>query len=107
MKTVFLISLALVGAPLLANAKAPTPRISESTARASALAMVTGGSVKAGELETEHGRLIYSFDIVQAGRTGIEEIQISAMTGKLVSRHHETPAKEANEAAADAAAKSK
>ncbi len=107
MKTILFASLALIGAPLLATAKAPAPKISETTARATALSMVKGGTVKAGELETEHGRLIYSFDIAQSGRTGIEEVQISALTGKLVLRHHETPAKEAVEATADAAAAAK
>jgi uncharacterized membrane protein YkoI len=91
-----------ISAPVLA--KQASAQISEATARATALSLVKGGTVKAGELETEHGRLIYSFDIAQAGKPGIEEIQISAITGKLVSRHHESPAKEAAEAAADAKA---
>ena len=102
MKAFLFLPLALLAAPSFASAKPPTPRITEAVARSTALAMVKGGTVKAGELETENRRLIYSFDIAQAGRTGIEEIQISALTGKLVSRHHESPAKEAVEAAADA-----
>lgn len=107
MKTLLFLPLALLAAPSLASAKPPTPRITEAAARSTALAMVKGGTVKAGELETENRRLIYSFDIAQAGRTGIEEIQISALTGKLVSRHHESPAKEAVEATADAHAKTR
>ena len=104
MKAYVILPLALLAASSFANAKSPTPRITEAAARTAALAMVKGGTVKAGELETENRRLIYSFDIAQAGRTGIEEVQISAITGKLVSRHHESPAKEAVEAAADARA---
>lgn len=85
-------------------AKAPVPKITEAAARATALKLVPRGIVKASELETENHHFIYSYDISQPGKSGIEEIQISAITGKLVSRHHETPAKEAREAAADALA---
>ena len=104
MRPYILLPLALLLTPAFAEAKTPTPRITEAAARATALAMVKDGTVKAGELETEHGRLIYSFDIQRAGRTGIDEIQISAITGKLVSRHHESPAAEKVEATADAMA---
>ena len=107
MKAYFILPVALLASASFASAKSPTPRITEAAARTTALAMVKNGAVKAGELETEHGQLIYSFDIAQAGRTGIEEVQISALTGKLVSRHHESPAKEAVEAAADAHARVK
>jgi Peptidase propeptide and YPEB domain len=84
-----------------AIAKQPLPKITEAQARATALSFVKGGIVKDEELETENGRLIYSYDIKQKGVPGVEEIQISAITGKLVSRRHETPAKEAAEKAAD------
>ena len=86
------------------QAKTALPRIAEPAARTTALALVPHSVVKANELETEHGRLIYSYDVAQPGRSGIEEVQISAMTGRLVSRHHESPAKERAEAVADAAA---
>ena len=102
MNALLFLPVAVLAVSSLASAKPPTPRVTEAAARSTALAMVKGGAVKAGELETENRRLIYSFDIAQAGRTGIEEVQISAITGKLVSRHHESPAKEAVEAAADA-----
>jgi hypothetical protein len=66
------------------------PRVSMQAARARALAIVP------------HGRLIYSFDIRVPGRPGIEEVQISAIDGRLVSRTHETPAAERREARAEA-----
>ena len=105
-KTLFVASLVIViaGAAIAATviAKSPKAKITKSAARATALALVPGGVVKSSELETENHRLIYSFDIAQPNKSGIEEVQISAVTGKLVNRHHESPAKEASEAVADA-----
>jgi uncharacterized membrane protein YkoI len=54
------------------------------------------------ELEREHGRLVYSYDIRVAGRSGIEEVQVDARTGRIVSHVHETPADERREAREDA-----
>lgn len=82
----------------------PRPRVTEKIARAAALARVPHGVVKAEELEQEGGHLIYSYDIAVAGKTGIDEVAVDAMTGKVLSVVHETPADEAKEAAADAKA---
>jgi hypothetical protein len=84
--------------PTGASAKEPRPRISMQAARAKAVAYVPQGRIRSAELETEKGRLIYSFDIQVPGRQGVEEVQISAIDGKLVSREHETPAAESREA---------
>jgi hypothetical protein len=72
-------------------------KISIRQARATALAKVPGGRVKSSELEREKGKLIYSFDIRPATGTGIEEVQVDAITGEVVSVEHETPKKEAAE----------
>ena len=48
-------------------------KITEETARATALKEVPNGTVKSSELEREHGKLIYSFDITAPGKTGIDE----------------------------------
>jgi uncharacterized membrane protein YkoI len=77
-------------------------KISEETARATALKEVPNGTVKASELEREHGKLIYSFDISVPGKTGIEEIAVSAIDGSVVTHEHETPAMEKKEAALEA-----
>jgi uncharacterized membrane protein YkoI len=53
-------------------------KISEDSARAVAL-----------EVEREHGRLIWSFDLTVAGKPGIEEVEVDALTGKIVSVEHE------------------
>ena len=79
-------------------------KVSKKAARATALAQVPRGNVKSGELERENGRLLYSFDIATKGKSGIDEVQIDAITGAVLSNTHETPAMEKAEAEADAKA---
>src|ERR1700710_2910136 len=64
-------------------ALAKKAKITLDAARATALAQVPNGTVKSEELEREHGKLIYSFDIVVPGKSGIEEVNVSAVTGKV------------------------
>lgn len=82
---------------LLAQAK-----ITPEAARATALARVKGGVIKEEEIEEEDGRLVFSFDVKIAGRSGIEEVLVDAKSGKVVAVEHETPKSEAKEAAKDA-----
>ena len=83
---------------LQAEAKIPM-----ETARATALARVKDGTVKSEELEREHGRLIYSFDISTPKQSGVDEVNVDARTGKLVGRVvHESAAKERAEMKAEA-----
>lgn len=77
-------------------------KVSKAEATSTALSRVPNASVKSAEIEREHGRLIWSFDLAQAGKSGITEIQVSAITGKIVSVQHESGAHEAAEAAAEA-----
>ncbi len=51
------------------------------------------GTVESSELEREHGKLVYSFDIRNAKGT-IDEVQVSAITGKIVRVEHETKKQE-------------
>jgi uncharacterized membrane protein YkoI len=74
-------------------------KISLETARATALAKVPHGVVRSEELEREHGKLIYSFDIAVPGKTGIQEVNVSAIDGKVLGVHHETAKDEKKEAA--------
>jgi uncharacterized membrane protein YkoI len=60
-------------------------------------------TIKEAELEVEHGCLVYSFDIAVAGRSGIEEIQVDAGNGKVLSSEHESEASEAAEKSKDKA----
>lgn len=59
--------------------------------------------MKEAELEAEHGCLIYSFDIEVAGQTGIQEVQVDAGNGKVLSSKHESPKADAAEKAKDKA----
>ena len=54
------------------------------------------GNVESSELEREHRRLVYSFDIRNSKGT-ITEVQVSAITGKIVSVEHENKKQEAAE----------
>jgi len=67
----------------------PQTAITEDSARAVALARVPKSTVRALELEREHGHLIWSFDLVVAEKPGIEEVNVDALTGKIVSVEHE------------------
>ena len=72
------------------------PKISMTKAREIALKRVPGGKIQSEELENEKGKLIYSFDI-KTNKPGVTEVNVDAMTGKLIDVVHETPAKEAAE----------
>jgi len=97
---IFGTSLALADGATQAKLQAQA-KISEADARTTALAKVPGGSVSSSELEKEHGKLIWSFDIAQTGSKNITEVQVDAKTGKVVSTKIETPAKEQKEAMAE------
>ena len=64
------------------------------------------GTVEDEELEKEHGKLVYSFDIRNATGT-ITEIWVDAKTGKVVHKSEENAAAEAKEKAADMKKKGK
>jgi len=64
-------------------------KISEDSARTLALRRVPGSVVKALELEREHGLLMWSFDLTVAGKPGVEEVEVDALTGKIVGVEHE------------------
>jgi uncharacterized membrane protein YkoI len=73
-------------------------------ARALARKTVPTGKIASGEIEREGGKLIYSFDMKVPGKSGIDEVNIDAMTGTLISNQHETPKDEKAEAKADSKA---
>lgn len=83
-------------------ALAKRAKVTEAQAAAAVLARVPKGRIEAMELEEEDGKFIYSYDVKTAGKTGIDEVHVDAMTGKVVKVVHETPAMEKKEAAADA-----
>ncbi len=54
-------------------------------------------TIASAELEAEHGCLIWSFDVHTAGKSGIQEVNIDAGNGHIISSTHEGPRKEAIE----------
>ena len=76
-------------------------KVTGDSAKKIALAQVPNGKIRSGELENEKGKLIYSFDIKVAGKSGVEEVNVDATTGAVVSHEHETAKAERKEAAAE------
>jgi uncharacterized membrane protein YkoI len=70
-------------------------KITKEQAQATALKRAPG-NVEDAELEREHGRLVYSFDIRNSKGT-ITEVQVSAINGKVVRVEHENKKQEADE----------
>jgi Peptidase propeptide and YPEB domain len=83
------------------NELARAARITRTQAEHIALAKVPHGRISAAELEREHGKLIWSFDIAKPGTRDISEVQVDAKSGQIVSIKSETPEDQAAEAAAD------
>jgi len=76
-------------------------KITQAAAEKTALAKVPGGKIKSAELEKEHGKLIWSFDISTPKSKNITEVQVDAKTGKIISTQVETPKAQAKEAEVD------
>ena len=77
-------------------------KVTEDAAAKTALARVPKGAIESVELEEEGGKLIYSFDIKTAGKSGVDEVHVSAITGTITSFAHETASQAAKEDAANA-----
>lgn len=77
-------------------------RVTKEEATQTASRKVPNGVVKSAELEREHGKLVWSFDMAQRGRSGVTEVQVDAVNGKVVSLKHESASQEAGEAHAEA-----
>jgi hypothetical protein len=72
-------------------------RITRDQATTTALARVPHAKVRSAELEREHGKLVWSFDLERAGKSGVIEIQVDAISGRIVSQKSESAAQEAAE----------
>ena len=102
-----MITLALIlsaGAFLIAKAE-PTDAqltrqaaIKKAQAERIALARVPHGTIKSAEIEDEHGKLVWSFDIATPGTPDITEVLVDAKTGAIVTVNKETPTQQAAEA---------
>ncbi len=93
----------------LSAAPGDQAKISKQEAEKIALARVPDGTIKSAELETEHGKLIWSFDIARPKTfdiarpktANITEIQVDAKKGDIVSEQTETPGQQATESQED------
>ena len=98
--TIAIATLALALAACASNESqlASRAKITRAQAGATALKKAPGGTVKEAELEEEHGKLVWSFDIARPGTRNLTEVHVDAITGKVVSTEIETPRHEAQEA---------
>jgi hypothetical protein len=75
--------------------------VSAADAQKTAQAAYPTGKIRAAEIEEEGGKLIYSFEIRVPGAKGVEEVNVDAMTGRVVNTEHEDAAAEKKEPAAE------
>jgi hypothetical protein len=80
-------------AKLMAEAK-----VSKEDAEKTALAKVPNGTVKEAEIEKEHGKLVWSFDLTTPDTKDITEVNVDAISGDVVSVEKEAAETEAKEA---------
>ncbi|MDP8985549.1 MAG: PepSY domain-containing protein [Pseudomonadota bacterium] len=76
-------------------------KLSQAEAEKIAVTKIQGKdavSIASAELEAEHRCLIWSFDLRVAGKPGIQEVQVDAGDGKILSVKHESASQEAAEA---------
>ena len=77
-------------------------KITEAAAAATAQKRFPKGAIQGVELEREDGHLKYSYDIATPGKSGIDEVDVDALTGKIIAVEHETPEQMKKEAAEEA-----
>ena len=82
----------------LPAALAKQATVREARAAKSAEARVKNGRIQSVELENDGGKLIYSYELKVAGKSGVEEVNVDAKTGKVVSAEHESMKTEKKEA---------
>ena len=92
-KIVLIVAIALFS---VLGALAQTKYIGMKKAKQIAMKQVAGGKIKSSELEKEKGKMIYTFDIRNA-KGGITEVNIDAITGKVIAVDVENATDEANE----------
>lgn len=106
MKKTFLLAAAVglsMFIPFRASARQTKIGLKKATEIAS---QQVAGKIKSSELEKEHGKLIYSFDIRNSKGT-ITEVNIDAYTGAVIAVEEENAQTEAAEKQAEKAEKKK
>lgn len=82
-------------------------KVEEKVAAETAHKRIPKGTIDAVELEREKGKLIYSYELKVPGKSGVTEVNVDAITGKIIGTSHESAADEAKEAAEESKAKTK
>jgi len=77
-----------IALPRPAAAQQLRAKVDQESAKSVALAQVPNGAVAAVQLKVERGTMVYIYDISVPGRTGLEEVRVSAVDGQLVSVQH-------------------
>ena len=97
-KGIFTSIIAVTAVPTLVHAKEQPPanRVTMDAARKAAKSFFPG-KVQGEELEFEGGKWIYSFDLTTTKDSKIHEVQVDAISGKVVSSHTESATDEKNE----------
>ena len=73
-------------------------KVSKDDAEKTALAKVPNGAIKEAEIEKEHGKLIWSFDVTTPDTKDITEVNVDAITGDVISVEKESAESDAKEA---------
>ncbi len=94
-----IIAIFLVAMLSIISVSAQTKFIGMKRAKQIAMKRVSG-KIQSSELEKEHGKMVYSFDI-RNKKGGITEVLVNAYTGKVIEVKNETAADEAKEKAED------
>jgi uncharacterized membrane protein YkoI len=71
-------------------------KLSEADARQVVMAKLPNATIKEAELEKEHGKIIWSFDITVPDKS-VTEVNVNAVTGELVNMEKEDAKAEAKE----------
>lgn len=103
--TAFSFSSVVLASPTDEAALIKEVKVSKTDAEKTALTKVPNGTIKSEEIEREHGKLIWSFDIAKPGTKDITEIQVDAISGRIVRTEIEKPKDQAEEAAGEKAEK--
>jgi hypothetical protein len=101
---VIALMMCLAGSPLFAGNDKTTnaellkqAKVTKEQATKTALSKVPNGTVKESELEKEHGKIVWSFDIATPGTTDITEVQVDAISGKILTVEKESAKAESKE----------
>ena len=73
-------------------------KVSKDDAEKTAMAKIPNGTIKEAELEKEHGKLQWSFDMTTPDAKDITEVSVDAISGDIISVEKESAENEVKEA---------